>query len=147
MRLLALVGFVGLGLLVLASQVALSAGTEWPLAGWESAPALLALYGSPGVAAWLVWRRVDVGLERKRAALRCWGWLLLLSGLWPAAFFGARSPEAALAVMAVLLGSLLLTWRAFLQLQRGAALLLSPYAAWLCWAAYMNACSFWFGST
>jgi len=141
-----LVGFVGLGLLLLGSQAALGAGAEWP-GGWESAPLWTVLYGSVGVAAWLVWRRVDVGVERKRAALRIWGWLLLLSGLWPAALFGAQSPEAALAVMAAVLGSMVLTLRAFLQLQRTAALLLAPYAVWLCWAAYMNACCFWFGST
>jgi len=141
------VGFVGLSLLLLASQTALSSGAGWPVAGWEGLPLWAVLYGSAGVAAWLVWRRVDVGLERKRNALRIWGWLLLLSGLWPAAFFGAQSPEAALAVMAAVLGALALTLRAFLQLQRGAALLMAPYAAWLCWAAYMNASCFWSAST
>jgi len=105
------------------------------------------VYAAVGVAAWLVWRRVDVGLDRKRAALRVWGWLLLLSGLWPAAFFGARSPGAALVVMAVLLPAFGLTLRAFLQLQRNAALLMTPYALWLCWAAYMSASCFWFAST
>ena len=112
----------------------------WPEADWPWA----ALYPLTGVAAWLVWRRVDVCVERKRAALRIWGWQLLLSGLWPAALFGARSPELALAVMASLLVALGLTMRAFLQLQRNAALLLTPYAAWLCWAAYMSINCFWF---
>ena len=145
MRLLALVGFVGLSLLTLAAEMGFGAG--WPLAGWAWTPLWAGLHGAVGVAAWLVWRRVDVGLERKRGALRIWGWLLLLSGLWTAAFFGAQSPAAAIAVMAALVGALVLTVRAFLQLQRWAALLMAPYALWLCWAAYMNACCFWSGST
>jgi tryptophan-rich sensory protein len=143
-RLLALIGFIGLTLLVLAAQVALSAGADWPVGELDAAPFWIALYATLGVAAWLVWRRIDVGVERKRAALRMWGWLLLLSGLWPAAVFGARSPGAGLADMAMMLAMLLLTLRAFLKLQRGAALLLTPYAAWLCWSAYMNASSFYF---
>ncbi|MBV8913827.1 MAG: hypothetical protein JOZ05_12405, partial [Acetobacteraceae bacterium] len=60
---LALVGFVGLALLVLASQTALSAGEAWPVRSWVSMPFWAALYASVGVAAWLVWRRIDVGLE------------------------------------------------------------------------------------
>src|SRR3954453_2278222 len=140
---MALAGFVGLALLVVASQAALSMGAGWPVGGWAAAPLWIALYGSVGVAAWLVWRRIDVGIERKRAALRCWGWLLLLSGIWPAAFFEAHNPDAALAVMILLLATLALTLRAFVQLQRGAALLLGPYGVWLCWTAYMTASSFW----
>ena len=143
--LLALVGFLGLSLLVLAAHIAFSVDAAavflaWPEADWPWA----ALYPLTGVAAWLVYRRVDVCVDRKRAALRIWGWQLLLSGLQPAALFGAHSPELALAVMARLLVALGLTMRAFLQLQRKAALLLTPYAAWLCWAAYMSIDCFWF---
>ena len=146
---LALIGFVGLSLLVLAAHAALSADgapgparVRWPEPGWASA----VLYPLTGLAAWLVWRRVDVALDRKRAALRIWGWQLLLSGLWPAALFGAHSVVAALAVMAMLLVAVGLTVRAFLQLQRPAALLLASYALWLCWAAYMTIDYFWFAA-
>jgi tryptophan-rich sensory protein len=144
---------VGLSLLVLAAHAALSTDAEpglarlpWPEPEWAWGWVWGALYPLTGVAAWLVWRRVDIGIDRKRAALRIWGWQLLLSGLWPAALFGAHSPAAALAVMATLLVAVGLTVRAFLQLQRNAALLLAPYALWLCWAAYMTVGCFWFAA-
>lgn len=103
------------------------------------------LYPLTGLAAWLVWRRIDVGLERKRAALRRWGWQLLLSGLWPAALYGAHSPALATALLVLALISVALTLASFLKLQTGAALLLLPYCAWLCCAAYLYADRFWLG--
>lgn len=103
-----------------------------------------ALYLLTGFAAWLVWRRVDIGLERKRAALRRWGWQLLLSGLWPAAWYGAHSPALTMTILALLLLALALTVLAFLRLQTGAALLLLPYCVWLCCAASLYVGRFWF---
>ena len=84
-----------------------------------------------GIAAWLVWRRIDVGLERKRAALRRWGWVLLLSSLWPAALYGAHSPS--LAMVFLVLGLMAAAWTAFSfrPLQPIAALLMLPYTAWI----------------
>ena len=84
-----------------------------------------------GIAAWLVWRRIDVGLERKRAALRRWGWVLMLSSLWPAALYGAHSPP--LAMLFLLLGLIVAAWTAlsFRSLQPAAALLMLPYTAWI----------------
>lgn len=84
-----------------------------------------------GVAAWLVWRRIDIGLDRKRAALRCWGWLLLLCGLWPGLW--PAFDQAAYPVFAVLLCLALAGWTAisFQRLQPRAALLMLPYIAWL----------------
>ena len=48
-----------------------------------------------------------------------------------------------LAVMLPLLGAVLLTVRAFLRVNRTAALLLAPYAAWVSYAAYLNAGFWW----
>ena len=129
------------GAFVLAARTELGAAPP----AWAWGPVWVALAPLGGLAAWLVWRRVDVGLERKRAALRLWGWQLLLGGLWPAALFAAHSPGLALAVMLALLVAVLLTLRAFLALQLQAARLLLPYALWLCWAAGWNADCFWFG--
>ncbi len=150
----ALVGFVGLALLV---RVANGAVTGSSVHGWYRtltrpagappdwvfAPVWTALYASIGVSAWLVWRRVDVAAHRKRAALRVWGWQLLANALWPAAFFGLHDPGLGLAVMAVLLVAIGLTIRAFLPLQRSAALLLLPYLGWVIFAAYLNIGFWW----
>ncbi|HYZ64296.1 MAG TPA: TspO/MBR family protein, partial [Acetobacteraceae bacterium] len=122
---------------MLAAHAGLALGSG-PPPGWAWGPIWSLLYAPTGVAAWLVWRRIAVALERKRAALRLWGWQLLLSALWPAAFLGAHSPALALAVMACLLAAVLLTMRAFLRLQKQAGLLVLPYAVWLCCVAYFN---------
>lgn len=102
-----------------------------------------ALYLSMGVAAWLVWRRVDPAPPRKYAALRLWGWQLLLNALWTPAFFGARSTGLGLAVVVSLLAAVLLTVRVFLRVDRVAASLLLPYAAWVSYATYLNAGFWW----
>lgn len=120
------------------APVAFAGSLPW---GWN--PAWAVLYPLTGVAAWLVWRRVDVGLERKRAALRRWGWQLLLSGLWAAALFGFQSPAVALLIMVPLLVCATLTFLSFLKVQKAAALLLLPHVVLLCCAAYLNADCFW----
>ena len=135
-----MIGFVGLSALVPAARAAFVSGLEpeprlWPVAA--------VLYPLSGLAAWLVWRRIDVGLDRKRAALRRWGWQLLLGALWPAALYGAGSPELALALLAATLLAAGITWTAFLRLQRGAAALLLPLCAWVLWAAMIAVDRFW----
>lgn len=116
-----------------------------PVLPWLWLAAAL-LYPLSGLAAWLVWRRVDVGLERKRAALRRWGWQLLLGGLWPAALYGAGSPALALSLLALLLILAAVTWLAFFRLQTGAALLLLPYCMWVVYVALIAADHFWPGA-
>ena len=101
------------------------------------------LYLAMGLSAWLVWRRLDIAPPRKYAALRLWGWQLLLNALWTPAFFGARSTGLGLAVVWVLLGAVLLTLRAFLRVERVAGALLLPYAAWVSYAAYLNSGFWW----
>ena len=108
-------------------------------------PPGLLLYGASGVAAWLVWRRIDVGLERKRAALRLWGWQLLLSGLWQVVLAWSGHPGAA---AGSLLATLLLAWAsvaAFRTLRPNAAILQLVYVVWLCWEAASAADRFWPG--
>lgn len=126
----ALLGFVGLAALVPIARAALFAG-HLPLI----APALLmadAIFCPlTGVGAWLVWRRVDVGLDRKRAALRRWGWLLMVSALWPDALTVAGSRPLAVACMVAAVAACLWTGRAFRHLRPVAALFLVPFGVWL----------------
>ena len=151
---LALVGFVGLSLLVLAANLAVAAGNVqgWyhslarpPLLppDWVFGPIWSALYVAIGVSAWMVWRRIDVGAHRKRRALRIWGWQLLANAVWPAAFFGLTSTGLGLGAVAFLWASVAATIRAFWPLHRGAALLLGPYLLWVGFAAYLNLCFWW----
>jgi len=154
--LFALTGFVGMCLLVGGSNAAVTArgvhgwydtlphppGTP---PNWLFAPVWTALYILLGVAAWLVWRRIDVAAERKRAALRAWGWMLAANALWSPAFFGLHRPDLALGVLALMLATAVMAWGRFRPLQPWGAALLLPYLAWSSYAAYLNAGILWLG--
>jgi benzodiazapine receptor len=146
---LALVGFVGLSLLVGATSGAVTAGSvhTWYAAlnappgtppNWVFAPVWTTLYVMIGVAGWLVWRRA--GPTR---GLLLWGWQLGANALWSPAFFGLHSPLLALGVMAVLLALIVLTIDGFRRIRRPAAWLMLPYLLWCCYATYLNAGFWW----
>ena len=149
--LLALVGFIGLPLLAGAVGGGVTAANiaSWYAnlphppgtpPDWVFAPVWTTLYVLMGVAAWRVWR---VPLAGQLRALRLWGWQLLANALWTPAFFGLHSPGLALAIMLVLLVLLARCIAAMARLDRLAAALLLPYAAWSCYAAYLNAGFLW----
>jgi benzodiazapine receptor len=142
---LALVGFVGLCLLVAAvdASITLRAVPHWYLSlrvppgtppNQVFGPVWGVLYVMIGVAGWLVWRRLGAA-----PSLRLWGWQLAANALWAPAFFGLHSPALAMGVIIVLLVLIALTIRAFRRIQRTAAILMMPYGAWCLYAAYLNA--------
>ena len=146
---LALVGFVGLCLLVGAADGAVTAssvrglvpvahGAPGHAAQLGVRAGLGVLYVLMGVAAWLVWRQR--GASR---AIRLWGWQLLLNALWTPAFFGLHSPILGLVVIVPLLALLALTIQAFVRISRAAAWMLVPYLAWTAYATYLNAGFWW----
>ncbi len=96
-----------------------------------------------GLAAWLLWRRLDPWKPSVRPALRLWGWQIALIAAWAPTFFGFRAPAAALGVMAVLLGIAAATFIAFCRRNRLAGALLLPSLVWLCYAAYLNIGFWW----
>lgn len=145
---MALVGFIGLALLVgVAGGAASSAGGRgWYLSlirppgtppDWVFAPVWTALYVLMGIAAWRVWRR------GARPALQLWGWQLALNAIWSPVFFRLHNPAAALAVILPLLALIGLTTRAFVRQERLAGALLLPYLGWVCYATYLNAGFWW----
>jgi tryptophan-rich sensory protein len=94
-----------------------------------------------GVAAWLVWRTDDRTADTpaaRKQALVAWTVQLVLNGLWSAAFFGARSPGAGLAVIAGLVPAIAATAALAGRVSKVAALLLVPYLAWTTFAAALN---------
>jgi tryptophan-rich sensory protein len=142
--LLTLIGLVGLCLLVGAVGASITARSvgAWYLSlnappgtppNWVFPVVWSALHITIGVAAWLVWRRVN-----DSPALRLWGWQLLANAAWTPAFFGAHSPRLALAVIIVMLLLIGLTIRAFRAIRPAAAYTLVPYLLWTCYAAYLN---------
>jgi tryptophan-rich sensory protein len=146
---LALLGFVGLCLLVGASNGALTqaAVRSWYLTlvrppltppGWAFGPVWTALYVLIGVAGWLAWRQ-----GAPAASLLLWGWQLLANAVWPIVFFVLRRADLALVTIVVLLALILATVIAFARASRPAAWLLVPYLAWVAFAAYLNAGFWW----
>jgi benzodiazapine receptor len=142
---LALVGFVGLCLLVgaVGGSMTARAVNGWYQTlhappgtppNWVFAPVWTVLYVMIGVAAWLVWKRL--GATR---LLRLWGWQLAANALWAPAFFGLHSPVLAMGLMIVLLVLVALTIRAFRRVGRTPSVLMVPYGAWCLYAAYLNA--------
>lgn len=142
---MALVGFVGLALLVGAADGALASGAAraWylsldrpPGAAPEMAfpPIWVALYMCCGLGGWLAWRKAGAG-----PALRLWGWQLFATAARAAAFFGLRNPALAIGVGVAILGLLILVIRGFGAIHRGAAWLMVPSLLWTSYFLYLDA--------
>jgi tryptophan-rich sensory protein len=150
----ALVGFVGLSLLLAAANAAAipAASESWFLSlahppGTQpdgvSVPTLVviswAVLSLPsGLGAWLAWRR-----PRHRRALLLWGWHLLACAGWMQALLGFRLPGLAAPLALALLALAALSAAAFARLHRAAGLLMLPTLAWTCYAAYVTAGLWW----
>ena len=104
---------------------------------WIFAPVWTALYFMMAVAGWRVWRRD--GLRRARWALTLFALQLALNLAWSILFFGMRSIGAALIEIVLLLLAILATALAFWKRERAAGMLFIPYAAWVAFAAVLNA--------
>ena len=101
------------------------------------APVWTALYLMMAVAAWRVWRRR--GAPGAHPALAMWALQLALNLCWSYVFFGLRLIGGALAEIAVLLAAILVTALLSWRIDRVAGALLAPYAAWVAFAALLNA--------
>ena len=102
--------------------------------GWIFGPVWTALYFMIGIAGWRTWRTDRLGWPMK-----LWWGQLVLNFLWPPIFFSAHQIGPALAVILLLFAATLAfavtSWRQ----DRAAAWLFSPYAAWVAFAAALNA--------
>lgn len=103
---------------------------------WIFAPVWSALYLMIAVAGWRAWRR---GGGDARLALTVYAVQLVLNLSWSLVFFGARLIGPALLVIAALLAAIVVNAVLFWRLDRLAGALLVPYAAWVCFAAVLNA--------
>ena len=63
----------------------------------------------------------------------------MLNAVWSLLFFGLHRPGVALVEILLLLALLIATTVSFLRVRPLAGLLLVPYAAWVSFAAYLNA--------
>jgi benzodiazapine receptor len=103
---------------------------------WVFAPVWTLLYLTIAVAGWRVW--LAGGLARARSAIVVYAAQLVLNLAWSFLFFGARMIGAALADIVLLLAAIGVNAAFFARIDRTAAWLLAPYAAWVAFAAILN---------
>lgn len=103
---------------------------------WVFAPVWSALYTMMAVALWLAWRRR--GLAGAKPAVVLFLAQLALNVIWTWLFFGFRRLDWASFEIALLLVAIAATIRAFHRIDRIAALLLLPYAAWVAYAGLLT---------
>jgi translocator protein len=100
---------------------------------WLFGPVWTALYVLIAIAGWRIWHSDRTGL-----AMQTWWAQLALNFLWSPVFFGAHQIGLALVIivilLAVILGFIATAWR----LDRAAAWLFLPYAAWVAFASLLN---------
>ncbi|MBX7482627.1 TspO/MBR family protein [Qipengyuania qiaonensis] len=78
------------------------------------------------------------GARGRTAALAVFAAHFLLNLSWSPVFFGAHQITIALAILGAIVLSLLVVIVLFWRVRRGAALLLFPYLAWVCFATVLN---------
>ena len=108
---------------------------------WVFAPVWTSLYLAIAIAGWRVWRRA--GVAGAPAAMACYALQLALNLAWSFLFFGGRMIGAALAGILVLLVAIVANAALFRPIDRVAAWLLAPYAAWVAFAALLNLALWW----
>jgi len=105
---------------------------------WLFGPAWTALYVLMGVAFYRILRR-DPATPGRGRAITLFAAQLLLNASWSFAFFAAHSPLAGLAVILPLEALIVATLLAFWRIDRTAGACLIPYAAWVAFATWLNA--------
>jgi benzodiazapine receptor len=95
------------------------------------------LYGLMALSAWRVWRTKSS--PRRRRALHLWRKQLVLNAGWSRVFFGKRRPDLALIDVIALESKIVRYIRTTYPLDRPAAYMFVPYAAWVGYAAVLNA--------
>ena len=110
---------------------------QWAPPAWLFGPVWSVLYLLMAIAAWLVWR--IHGFHNARVAFMLFLTQLAANALWTWLFFAWRQGGLALFEMLVLWCLIVLTLISFWRLRvRVAAILLTPYLAWVTFAAVLN---------
>lgn len=113
----------------------------WTPPPWIFGPVWGLLYAMIAAAGFLAWRSAR---SRRAATLVLSAWIvqLILNASWSPIFFGLQRPLLALADITILLFAIVACIPIFARSSRTAAILFAPYAAWVAFAAALNA-SLW----
>ena len=110
---------------------------------WIFAPVWSALYIMMGVAAGLVWNKIEFQKEAVKKALIFFAIQLGLNALWSYLFFGLHNPMLAGLEIIVLWLMIYETYVQFSKINKIAGYLFLPYIAWVSFAAVLNASIWW----
>jgi len=108
----------------------------WNPPSWVFGPVWTTLYVMMGIAAWVVWQQA--GLVKRGGPLALFAVQLVLNVAWSWIFFGLHQPGWAFAEIIVLWLAIAATMAAFFYYSQAAGWLLTPYLAWVSFAAVLN---------
>jgi tryptophan-rich sensory protein len=100
---------------------------------WLFGPVWTVLYVLIAIAGWRVWQR-----DRTGWPMKLWWAQLALNFLWTPVFFAAHQIGPALVVILLMLAAILAFIVTAWRLDRVAAWLFVPYAAWVAFASLLN---------
>jgi len=110
---------------------------------WIFAPVWSMLYVMMGVAAGLVWNRMELEKDAVKKALVFFAIQLALNALWSFLFFGLKNPMLAGLEIVILWLMIYETYTKFVKINKTAGYLLVPYLLWVSFAAVLNASIWW----
>jgi translocator protein len=110
---------------------------------WIFAPVWSMLYIMMGVAAGLVWNRIDVEKEIVKKALTFFAIQLALNALWSYLFFGLKNPMLAGVEVILLWLMIFETYSKFVKINKIAGYLFIPYLLWVSFASVLNISIWW----
>ena len=96
-----------------------------------------------GIAAGLVWNRIDYEKEAVKKALVFFVIQLALNALWSILFFGIRNPFLAFIEIILLWLMIYETYVKFGKIDKIAGYLFIPYILWVSFAAVLNGSIWW----
>jgi len=110
---------------------------------WVFAPVWSLLYVMMGVAAGIIWNRLEQEEAQVKKAMKFFMFQLGLNALWSYLFFGLHNPLLALVEIILLWLLIYETYVQFKPIHKLAANLLLPYLAWVSFATILNASIWW----
>jgi len=110
---------------------------------WIFAPVWSMLYVMMGVAAGLIWSRIDFEKEAVKNALIFFAIQLALNALWSYLFFGLRNPMLAGIEIVLLWLMIYETYIKFEKINKIAGYLFIPYLLWVSFAMVLNMGIWW----
>lgn len=106
-------------------------------------PVWTTLYIFMGIAAGLVWDKIDTQREIVRKGLTFFWIQLGLNALWSYLFFGLHNPLLALIEIVLLWLMIFETFLQFNKVNKTAGYLFIPYLMWVTFATVLNASIWW----